>query len=345
MIWGGFFDLAKKAEQLKEYEQEVIKPDFWKDVDIAKNITGKVSNLQNEIKTWTRLKEEASFLLELLKNIDKDDKLEKEISERYQIAQQEIRGLEFMALFNEEYDSGDAILSIHSGTGGSDAQDWTAILFRMYGKYCDKKRWKIRVLNEHRGEEVGIKSITAEVRGAYAYGHLKSENGVHRLVRISPFDSEKMRHTSFALVEVLPMLQKVANIEIDPNDLRIDTYLASGHGGQSVQTTYSAVRIVHIPTKITVTCQNERSQQQNKETALKILKSKLQHIALQERKEHKQELRGEYRSPEWSNQIRSYVLDPYQLVKDHRTGYEEVGIGSVLDGAIDNFIIAYLKKI
>jgi len=217
------------------------------------------------------------------------------------------------------------------------------MLLRMFSKFIEKKKWGVQVLDESRGEEAGIKSITFRVEGRYAYGYLKSEAGVHRLVRISPFDAEKMRHTTFALVEVLPEFDALEEMEIDPKDLRIDTFMSGGKGGQSVNTTYSAVRIVHLPTKISVSCQNERSQQQNKEVALKILKAKLHKLREEQRQKQKQDIRGDYQSAEWGNQIRSYVLHPYKLVKDHRTDYETSDAEGVLNGDLEPFMEAYLR--
>jgi peptide chain release factor 2 len=251
--------------------------------------------------------------------------------------------LEFHTLLADEYDTYDAIVAVHAGAGGTEAQDWAEMLLRMFFRYGERKGWKVTLLDESRGAEAGIKSATFSVEGRYAYGHLKTEAGVHRLVRISPFDADKLRHTSFALVEVLPDLGAIQETLVDPKDLRIDTYLAGGHGGQSVQTTYSAVRITHIPTGIVVTCQNERSQTQNRATAMRILQAKLHALTLKKREEEKKKLRGEFQSAEWGSQIRSYVLHPYKLVKDHRTKFESQDPDAVLNGDLDPFIEAYLR--
>jgi len=244
---------------------------------------------------------------------------------------------------SEKYDDRDALVAFHAGAGGTEAQDWAEMLLRMFLRYAERKGWKTKTLDEHRGAEAGIKSATISVEGRYAYGHLKGEAGVHRLVRLSPFNADHLRQTSFALVEVLPELGELSEVKIKPEDVRIDTYLAGGHGGQGVQTTYSAVRVTHIPTGIVITCQNERSQTQNKETAMRILRAKLHALYLAERDAEKKKIRGEFTSAEWGNQIRSYVVHPYKLVKDHRTKFETQEAEKVLDGDLDAFVEAYLR--
>jgi peptide chain release factor 2 len=252
--------------------------------------------------------------------------------------------MEFATLMGDEYDERDAIVAVHAGAGGTDAQDWAEMLLRMYFRYAERKGWKVKLLDESRGGEAGIKSATFAVEGRYAFGHFKAEAGVHRLVRLSPFNADQLRQTSFALLEVLPELGDLKEIKIEDKDIRIDTFLAGGHGGQGVQTTYSAVRITHLPTGLVVTCQNERSQTQNKETAMRILKARLHARYLAERDAEKKKLRGEHHSAEWGNQIRSYVIHPYQMVKDHRTKHETTETQDVLDGDLDPFVEAYLRS-
>jgi len=272
-----------------------------------------------------------------------DATLATELEERFNELEAEFNKLEFLVLFGEKYDVNNVILTIHAGTGGTDAQDWAQILERMYLRFAESKKWTAETLERSVGGEAGIKSAMLKISGRWAYGFLKSEAGVHRLVRISPFDAEKMRHTSFALVEIIPELPDAAEIEIKDEDLRIDVFRSSGAGGQSVNTTDSAVRIVHLPTNITVTCQNERSQSQNKETALKIMRAKLFQLEEQKRATEEARLRGETLAPEWGNQIRSYVMQPYKMVKDHRTDYETPDVESVLDGKLEGFMESYLR--
>lgn len=318
--------------------------DFWNDRNTAQAKTIKLDELSKELARWKSIDGRIKDAIALANEAESSgEDLREDISATLQTLQNEFAGLEFYVLLSGEHDRANAIVAVHAGTGGTDAQDWAGMLLRMYMRFCEKKGWSVQVLDESRGQEAGIKSVTLEVRGQHAYGYLKAEAGVHRLVRISPFDAEQMRHTSFALVEVLPELDEIEEVKIDPKDLRIDTFMSSGKGGQSVNTTYSAVRIVHIPTGIAVSCQNERSQTQNKETAMKILKAKLHQIYLDERDKEKQQLRGEYKEAGWSNQIRSYVLHPYKQVKDHRSKFETTNPTTVLDGDIQPFIEAYLR--
>lgn len=320
---------------------QMSESDFWNDQQEASRVSQQAAQLREDVEHWEAIRKEAAELAELAAL--EDSALTQEINERIHALERRFAKAEFATMFSGQYDKDPAIVSIHAGSGGTEAQDWTQMLTRMYLRYAEKKGWRVTVLWESRAEDVGLKSITFRVEGRWAYGHLKSEAGVHRLVRISPFDAEKMRHTTFALVEVIPELEDVGKVDIDPKDLRVDTFMSGGAGGQSVNTTYSAVRIVHLPTKIAVSCQNERSQQQNKETAMKILKSKLHQLELDAQQKQKSELRGEYQSAEWGNQIRSYVLHPYKMVKDHRTQYETSDADGVLEGEVEPFMEAYLR--
>lgn len=331
-------ELKNKMEKLAE---AMNAPGFWNNQESAQAISQDYQNIKTEVDKWENLEKQANDLLEL--SVSDDSSLVEEIKNQTTKLEKQFTEYEFYLLLNDSYDANNAIVAIHAGSGGTEAQDWAEMLVRMYFRFCEKRGWKTAVLDESRGQEAGYKSIMFRVTGRYAYGYLKSEHGTHRLVRISPFDAEKMRHTSFALVEVLPELNDDIDIKIESKDLRIDTFMSGGKGGQSVNTTYSAVRIVHLPTNITVSCQNERSQQQNKETAMKILKAKLHHLEMEKQAKEKQELRGEYKSAEWGNQIRSYVLHPYHLVKDLRSDYETTDDQGVLDGDLDALIEAYLK--
>lgn len=318
------------------------RPDFWLDQQNAQDVSRRYESLKKELEQVETLKHDIADLKSLA-DTDGDEAFEAELKKQSADIEIQLGELEFITYFSGKYDRSNAIMAIHAGAGGTEAQDWAEMLLRMYLRFIERKGFQVRIVDQTRGGEAGIKSTTLEVVGEFAYGWLRSEFGVHRLVQISPFDAEKMRHTSFALVEVMPVLEEVA-ITIDPKDLRIDTYLSGGHGGQSVQTTYSAVRIVHIPTGITVTCQNERSQQQNRETAMKVLRGRLHQMAWDEQQKEKQKIRGEYHEAAWGNQIRSYVLHPYKMVKDHRTKYETSDAEGVLDGKLEPFIKEYLSQ-
>ncbi len=346
---GGFFDPAKRSKEIAVLEQEMNNPGFWNDQKTAKEKSQRLAELSESLEILEKDEKELHELEELSElNLDPDENTsikagdyQEEIEKTLASLEKRVSDRAFTRSFGGKYDQRSAILSIHAGVGGTEAQDWVAMLLRMYLRYCDSRKWPAHVLDESRGQEAGLKSVTIEVSGAYAFGYLKGEAGVHRLVRISPFDAEKMRHTSFALVEILPELDDVPEIVIKPEDLRIDVFLAGGHGGQSVQTTYSAVRVVHIPTNIAVSCQEERSQLQNKEKALAILKTKLLQLEEQKFDKEKQSIRGKVLAPEWSSQIRSYVLHPYKMVKDHRTKFETNDAESVLEGNLGEFIASY----
>ncbi|MFH1030077.1 MAG: peptide chain release factor 2 [bacterium] len=336
-------DLDNKRLEIINLKLEINKSDFWNNQENARDITQKLAGLEEEARKWEELKKEADELIELANLADDDSEMENEIKIKLEILERQYKKLEFFVLFKDKYDKNNAIISIHAGTGGVDAQDWAEMLLRMILRFSEKKGFKTKIVDETKGTEAGIKSATVEISGNYAYGWLRSEAGVHRLVRISPFDAEKMRHTSFALIEAVPEFPETESIEINPEEIRIDTFMSSGHGGQSVNTTYSAVRVVHIPTKITVSCQNERSQQQNKETALKILRSKLFKLRMEEREKEIKEAKGDYLKAQWGNQIRSYVLQPYKQVKDHRTNFTLKEPDKVLDGELDGFVEEFLK--
>ena len=293
----------------------------------------------------TEIDEVADFLEVFSETENSSETEEKEIESRIGEIEKKLDTLEFKTLFSGEYDNSSAILTIMSGAGGVDAQDWSEMLMRMYLKWAEKNNFRAILIDETRGAEAGIKSATLEISGAYAYGYLKGEAGVHRLVRLSPFNSDNLRQTSFASVEVLPVISEIKEVQIDPSELRVDVYRSSGAGGQSVNTTDSAVRVTHIPTGIVATCQNERSQLQNKEQAMKILKAKLHKIYLEKQEDEKRKLRGENKSAEWGSQIRSYVLHPYKMVKDHRTKYETAQAEDVLEGDLTGFMESYLKHI
>ncbi len=320
----------------------MLDPRFWNNPDRARTISQRAQLLRKELSIWQKLETDCAEALDTAKE-DVAGFLKTDVEELYQSIQASFSKLEFFVLMNGKYDDLNAIVSIHSGAGGVDAQDWAQMLQRMYLRFCENEGWYVEIIEESRGGEAGIKSMTMRVEGPHAYGFLKAEAGVHRLVRISPFDAEAMRHTSFALVDVIPELPNTGEIGIAESDMRIDVYRASGHGGQGVNTTDSAVRIVHIPTGITVTCQNERSQHQNKATAMAILRGKLATLEEENREKEERALRGEMVSADWGNQIRSYVLHPYKLVKDHRTNMERSDPDVVLDGDILPFIEAYLR--
>ena len=318
---------------------------FWDDSQKASGLMQELEELRREIADLSRIETEIDELLEMAEIIAEESPEAKEVGEKIIGLEKEIEKLEFKILLGGEYDRNPAIMAIHSGAGGVDAQDWTEMLLRMYLRWAEKNGFKTKIIDEARGQEAGIKSVTLEVSGPYAYGYLKSEAGVHRLVRLSPFNSDNLRQTSFALAEVMPVIEEIKEVAIDPQDLRVDVYRSSGAGGQSVNTTDSAVRITHAPTGIVVTCQNERSQLQNKEQAMKILRAKLHQKYLAEQEVEKQKLRGEYTSAEWGSQIRSYVIHPYKMVKDHRTKHETTDAEGVLDGNLTEFMEAYLKNI
>lgn len=320
--------------------------DFYKNLSEVKEVSQKLKALNNKVDTYEQIVKRANDIDELIElaEMEDDEKLADEIIKDFEQLNTDVEKLNLQTLLRGEYDANNAIITLHAGAGGTEAQDWADMLYRMYTRYAEKNGYSIKVIDYLEGEGAGIKSVTFIVEGLNAYGYLKAEKGVHRLVRISPFDANSRRHTSFASVEVTPEIEQDANIEIKPEELKIDTYRSGGAGGQYVNKTESAIRITHIPTGIVVQCQNERSQIQNRETAMKMLISKLAEIKERENMEKVQSLKGEIKKIEWGSQIRSYVFCPYTLVKDHRTGYEKTDIQAVMDGEIEEFIDDYLRK-
>jgi peptide chain release factor 2 len=338
------FDLPTKRQDLRELEEQTSDPDLWNDPTHAQRVMRQFSDLRDQIERWERLRQQASDLQDLLEMTSDDDEMQAELHQEGESLLREVDRMELRLVLNGPYDTHDALLAVHAGTGGVDAQDWAEMLVRMYLRWASSQGFTTKVLDRTEGEEAGIKSATIEIRGPYAFGYLRSEAGTHRLVRLSPFDAAHRRHTSFALVEVLPEVDDAPEVEIRDEDLRVDTYRASGAGGQHVNKTDSAVRITHLPTGIVVTCQNERSQLQNRETAMKFLRAKLIEQALRAREEEQAKLKGEHVASGWGNRIRSYVLQPYTMVTDHRTEYSTSNAQGVLEGDLSEIIDAYLHQ-
>ncbi|QYA40572.1 peptide chain release factor 2 [Macrococcoides caseolyticum] len=347
IVLGGLFDLEEKETNIKEYEEMMADPDFWNDGDKAQDIINKNNALKSVVQEFSTLEERlenSEVLFEMYKE-ESDEDTHQELIEQLNTLQQIANDFELKMLLSGEFDANNAILELHPGAGGTESQDWGEMLLRMYQRFADKKGFKVETVDYLPGDEAGIKSVTLLIKGHNAYGYLKAEKGVHRLVRISPFDSSGRRHTSFVSCEVTPEFDN-DNIEIEINseDIKIDTYRASGAGGQHVNTTDSAVRITHQPTGIVVTCQNERSQIKNREQAMKMLKAKLYQKKIEEQEAELAAIRGEQKEIGWGSQIRSYVFHPYSMVKDHRTNVETGNTNAVMDGDIDLFIDAYLKS-
>ena len=340
------FDISTLEKELKKLEAETVEPNFWQDIKNSNKILSRIKKIKSKVLSYRKIENDIKNLKELteLTNIEPDEEIAKDIIKSTKISEKEIEKLEIATLLSGNYDNNNAIVTIHPGAGGTESQDWAEMLYRMYIRWATKNNYEVKELDYLEGEEAGIKSVTFEIIGEYAYGYMKGEMGVHRLVRISPFDSGGRRHTSFASVEVLPEITDDIEIDINPDDLRIDTYRASGAGGQHINKTSSAVRITHIPTNVVVACQSERSQIQNKETAMKMLKSKLLDLKEKEQKEKIEDLKGEQKDIAWGSQIRSYVFCPYTMVKDHRTNYEVGNVEAVMNGEIDEFMREYLKK-
>lgn len=339
-------NLKEKENKLEELEAQTIKDGFWNDNKLSNNVLKQIKEIKGKLKKYNDIYKQVADLSDLIEliSLEYDEDLEKQLILLLKSVEKNLQKFEIDTLLSGKYDKNNAIISIHPGAGGTESQDWAEMLYRMYCRWANKNGYTVKELDFLEGEEAGIKSVTALVIGENAYGYLKGEHGVHRLVRISPFDAGGRRHTSFASLEILPEITDDVEIDINPNDLRIDTYRASGAGGQHINKTDSAIRITHIPTGVVASCQTERSQIQNRETAMRMLKSKLLDLKEKENKEKIDDLKGEQREIAWGSQIRSYVFCPYTLVKDHRTGYEVGNIEAVMDGNIDDFIEEYLKS-
>lgn len=334
-----------KEQRIQELEREMEAPDFWDNPEKSQESMRTLKYLKDDLETYKKLKdqyEEIELLIEMGYE-ENDESVLPEIQEMLESFQATFEDIRIRTLLSGEYDKDDAILTLHAGAGGTESCDWASMLYRMFTRWCDKKGYEVEVLDYLDGEEAGIKSVTFEVHGENAYGYLKSEKGVHRLVRISPFNAAGKRQTSFVSCDVMPDIEEDVDVEINPDDLRIDTYRSSGAGGQHINKTSSAIRITHLPTGIVVQCQNERSQHQNKDKAMQMLKAKLYLLKQQENAEKASGIRGEVKEIGWGSQIRSYVMQPYTMVKDHRTNAESGNVASVMDGNIDPFINAYLK--
>ena len=339
------FDLVGIESKIKELHEQTLQDGFWSDIDESSKVLTEIKRLEKKKNSYMKVKEELENAIEINDMLieEYDEELATELGRTTNNLEKNIENMELERMFTGKYDKNNAIITFHPGAGGTESQDWAEMLYRMYTKWAISNGFSVKELDYLEGDEAGIKSVTALISGENAYGYLKSEMGVHRLIRISPFDSGGRRHTSFASVEVLPEITEDIEIEINPEDLRVDTYRASGAGGQHINKTDSAIRITHIPTNIVVSCQSERSQIQNRETAMKMLKSKLFNLKEKEQKETIEELKGVQKDIAWGSQIRSYVFCPYTLVKDHRTNYEVGNVETVMDGNIDGFIEAYLK--
>ena len=339
------FDVENKEKELRELESKTTENDFWNDTDNSSKVLKQINSLKSKVEGFKKLNTELNNLLEMseLLQAEEDEELAKELLKSTYTLEKDIEKLEITTLLSGKYDNNNAILTIHPGAGGTEAQDWAEMLYRMYTRWANANGYEVKELDYLEGDEAGLKSVTFSVNGDYAYGYLKGEMGVHRLVRISPFDAGGRRHTSFASVEVLPEITDDIELDINPDDIKMDVYRASGAGGQHINKTSSAVRLTHIPTGIIVACQTERSQFQNRDTAMKMLKSKLLNLKEKEQKDTIDELKGIQMDIAWGSQIRSYVFCPYTLVKDHRTNYEVGNVQAVMDGDLNGFIDSYLK--
>jgi peptide chain release factor 2 len=338
------FDVPGKQRELDRLEQQSFSPELWSDQDRAQALMRQLASVREEVTPWLEMRREAEELqgLHELAIEAAEDSVAEEVAQRSAQLAQRLEELEFQLQLSGPYDRRPALLAVHAGAGGTESQDWTQMLLRMYLRWAERHRYETDVLDLSEGEEAGVKSGTIEVRGPLAYGYLKSERGVHRLVRLSPFDQAHRRHTSFALVEVMPLVESDVVVDIRPDDLKLDTFRSGGPGGQNVNKVNTAVRLTHLPSGVVVTCSTERSQLQNRETAMKMLRSKLLEIELEKREQEQAALKGEHVEAAWGNQIRNYVLHPYRMVKDERTGLETSDTSAILDGDLDEFIQAYL---
>ncbi|MFB5660926.1 peptide chain release factor 2 [Alteribacillus sp. HJP-4] len=341
----GSLDLAEKEERIAELEEKMTEPGFWDDPNASKKVINENNALKESVNGYKELAEtfdDLEISYELVKE-ENDAELWQELDSGMKALMNSLNDFELQMLLNEPYDKSNAILELHPGAGGTESQDWASMLLRMYKRWAEKRSFSVETLDYLPGDEAGVKSVTLLIKGHNAYGYLKAEKGVHRLVRISPFDSSGRRHTSFASCDVMPELDDEVDIDINTEDLKIDTYRSSGAGGQHVNTTDSAVRITHVPTNTVVTCQSERSQIKNRERAMKMLKAKLYQLKIEEQQQELDEIRGEQKEIGWGSQIRSYVFHPYNMVKDHRTNHEIGNTSAVMDGNIDPFIDEYLR--
>ncbi len=343
--WEAIFDVGAKQAVISRLEEEMNASGFWDNPKVAQEHGKQIKILKDIVDNYGSLESRISDLEIMLEMVqeENDSSHEEEFSEELSDIKTEFDKFEIHCTLSGDFDSGDCFLNIHPGAGGTESCDWAAMLFRMYMRYIERQGWEADVVDYQEGDEAGLKNVTIMVKGSYAYGYIHAENGIHRLVRISPFDSNSRRHTSFAAVHVMPVIDDSIDVDIDEKDLRIDTFRASGKGGQHVNTTDSAIRITHLPTRIVVSCQNERSQRQNRMTAMKILTSRLFQMMQTEHAERVEELSGEKRDIAWGNQIRSYVFHPYNMIKDHRTGFERGDVQPVMDGELDDFISAFLR--
>jgi len=339
------FDLPHREKEIARLEKLTVKPEFWSDSAQAQNTMRKLAGQKKVVERWRGLEKRVADITEGLALAEEEPSFREEVESEIGAVASILDELELEAAFSGGFDDRSAILAIHAGAGGTESQDWAEMLLRMYLRWAERRGYQTEILDTSPGDEAGIKGVTIEVNGDYAYGYLKSEHGVHRLVRLSPFDADHSRHTSFVLIEVLPEAEGDVDVRIEPDDLKVDVFRSSGPGGQHMQKTSSAVRLTHLPTGLAVNCQSERSQYQNKEIALRILKSRLLELELVKRTEERAKLKGERIAAGWGSQIRSYVLHPYRMVKDHRTDYQSGNADAVLDGELDGFITAYLRSL